>query len=118
MVTDVHGNWSLKALETFLELTRDIAARRGSNGGAQLRFLKKRLACAIMRGNARALTLSLDPLEPDLESDAMDSESPRESVGGPASDEEPAKSDGDNEDGPAFHQLMAGASSCVVCGTS
>ena len=126
MVTDVHGNWSVKALETFLELTRDIAARRASNAGAQLRFLKKRLACAIMRGNARALTLALDPLEPDLEADEMDPEPAREVEGGPSSDggsaKGPARSDGeaeiDNEDGPAFHQSMAGASSCVVCGTS
>ena len=40
--------------------------------------VKKRLACAIMRGNARALTLALDPLDPNLEADAMEDELPRE----------------------------------------
>ena len=69
-----------------------------------------------MRGNARALTLALDPLDPDLEADVMEPEPVRESEGGPlmrASDEN------DNEDGSAFHQPMAGASSCMfVCETS
>ena len=115
MVTDVHGNWSVKALETFLELTRDIAARRASNAGAQLRFLKKRLACAIMRGNARALTLALDPLEPDLEADAMEPEPARESEGGP---QKHACDENDNKDGPASHQPMAGQSLCVLEATA
>ena len=111
MVTDVHGNWSAKALETFLELTRDIAARRGALAGGQLRFLMKRLSCAIMRGNARALLLSHDPLEPDLEADAMEPEPAREFVGGP---QQHACDDNDNEDGPAPHQSMAGQSLCVL----
>ena len=111
MVTDVHGNWAAKALETFLELTRDIAARRGALAGGQLRFLKKRLSCAIMRGNARALLLSHDPLEPDLEADAMEPEPAREFVGGP---QKRACDDNDNEDGPALHQSMAGQSLCVL----
>ena len=116
MVTDVHGNWSVKALETFLELSRDIAARRGAIVGGQLRFLKKRLACAIMRGNARALTHQLDPLEPDLEADELEPEPARESEGGPGLS---SSDDSDNEDGSALHQSLAGQSLCMfVCESS
>ena len=115
MVTDVHGNWSVKANETFVELARDIAARRCAQAAGQLRFLKKRLACALMRGNARALTLAFDPLLPDLEADEMSPEPVRETEGGPMSGEA-TTDENDNEDGPAFHHFMAGASSavCVV----
>ena len=111
MVTDVHGNWSMKALEVFLELSRDIAARRGAIAGGQLRFLKKRLACAIMRGNARALTLAHDPLDPDLEADELEAEAAREAEGGPS---KLYNDENDDKDGPAIHQFMAGASLCVL----
>ena len=66
MVTDVAGNWTLAAHAIFVECARDIAARRNSDPAVQLRLLRKRLSCAIMRGNARALLLSRHSMEPDL----------------------------------------------------
>ena len=45
--------------------------------------MKKRLSCAIMRGNARALTLPIDPLEPDLEADEMEPEPAAKPRGAP-----------------------------------
>ena len=66
MVADAAGNWTLAARAIFLECARDIAARRNSDPAVQLRLLRKRLSCAIMRGNARALLLSRHSMEPDL----------------------------------------------------
>ena len=105
MVTDTHGNWSSQAAGVLAELARDIAARRQSDIPSQLRFLRKRLACAVMRGNARALLLARDPDEPDLEWDEMPSESDHEGERGPsagATDNEASNTC------PAIHQAAAG----------
>ena len=66
MVTDAAGNWTLSAHAVFAECSRDIAARRMCDPAVMLRLLRKRLSCAVMRGNVRALLLSRHSMEPDL----------------------------------------------------
>ena len=103
MVTDVAGNWTLSAHAVFAECSRDIAARRMCDPAVMLRLLRKRLSCAVMRGNVRALLLSRHSMEPDL-SDPMPPDEDRFFEIDAMSD---ATADESNTC-PAIHQAAAG----------